>query len=159
MTPTRGRSPRGERVVGHVPRNRGTLTTMLGALGVEGMRAMMTIQGGTTAEVFEAFVRHCLVPKLKVGDVVVLDNVGAHKPHAILQLIRNAGAHVLFLPPYSPDLNPIENAWSKLKAFLRRAGARTHEALDRAIAAAMDTITPADAAGWFRLCGYENTLN
>lgn len=154
MTREYARAPAGQRVHDSVPRNRGTVTTMLGALGLDGVRAMMTIEGATTAEVFDAFVQHCLVPQLKPGEVVVMDNVGAHKPHSILERIRQAGASVLFLPPYSPDLNPIENCWSKLKAILKGLGARTREALDNAIAQAMDLITPADAAAWFQHCGY-----
>ena len=159
MTRTHGRAPEGERVHGSVPRNRGTVTTLLGALGLGGMRAMMTIEGGTTANVFEAFVRHVLVPTLKPGDVVVMDNLGAHKSRAALQAILDAGATYLFLPPYSPDMNPIELAWSKLKALLRSFEARTREALDEAVALAMDLITPHDCAGWFRHCGYPSELN
>ncbi|WP_395845077.1 IS630 family transposase [Archangium violaceum] len=154
MTRTHGRAPRGERVVGYVPRVRGAVTTVLGALALDGIRAMMTIEGATTADVFEAFVEHMLVPKLNPGDIVVMDNVGAHKPAHILERIRAAGAHVLFLPPYSPDLNPIELLWSKLKELLKSMGARTLQALDDAIARAMDLITPDDIAGWFRHCGY-----
>src|SRR5262245_50972896 len=123
---------------------------MLGAIALDGIRALMAIEGGTSANVFEAFVRHMLLPKLKPGDIVVLANVGAHKPQHILDLIRAAGAHVLFLPPYSPDLNPIEMMWSKLKALLKKASARTREALDAAIAHAMDFISLEDITGWFR---------
>ena len=119
MTREYGRAPRGERVQGSVPRNRGEVTTMIGALDVRGTRAMMTVEGGTDADVFEAFVEQVLVPKLRLGDVVVLDNVGAHKPDRIRRLVEAAGARLLFLPPYSPDLNPIELGWSKLKAVLR----------------------------------------
>jgi transposase len=154
-----GRGPAGERVHGHAPRNRGTSTTMLGAVALDGIRAIMTIEGATTAEVFEAFVRHLLVPALRPGDVVVLDNVGAHKPPYILDLIRAAGAQVLFLPPYAPDLNPIEMMWSKLKGLLRTFGARTVEQLDQAIAWAMERISAQDIAGWFNHAGYPVSLN
>ncbi|ATB38887.1 hypothetical protein CYFUS_004324 [Cystobacter fuscus] len=154
MTRTRGRAPRGERVVGYVPRNRGVVTTVLGALALDGIRALMTIEGATTAGVFEAFVEHMLVPKLNPGDIVVMGNVGAHKPAHILECIRAAGAHVLFLPPYSPDLNPIELLWNKLKELLKSMGARTLQTLDDAIARAMDLITHDDIVGWFRYCGY-----
>ncbi|OJH35161.1 hypothetical protein BON30_11340 [Cystobacter ferrugineus] len=155
MTRTHGRAPRGERVVGYVPRNRGTVTTVLGALALDGIRALMTIEGATTGDVFEAFVEHMLVPKLNPGDIVVMDNVGAHKPEHILERIRAAGAHVLFLPPYSPDLNPIELLWNKLKELLKSMEARTLQALDDAIARAMDLITCEDIDGWFRHCGYK----
>lgn len=128
---------------------------MLGALGLDGIRALMTVEGGTDAEVFESFVVHVLVPTLKPGDIVILDNVGAHKPPAILQHIRDAGASVIFLPPYSPDLNPIELCWSKLKQILKGLGARTVEALDAAIAQAMKLITPDDAEAWFTHCGFQ----
>jgi len=137
-----------------MPRNRGTVTTMLGAMGLDGIRAMMTVEGATDAEVFETFVTHLLVPKLKPGNIVVLDNVGAHKPEGALARIRAAGARVLFLPPYSPDLNPIEHAWSKVKALLKKFEALTVAALDAAIAKATELITPEDARGWFEHCGY-----
>jgi transposase len=154
MTRTHGRAPRGERVVGHVPRNRGTVTTVLGALALDGIRALMTIEGATTADVFEAFIEHMLIPNLNPGDIIVMDNLGAHRPAHILERIRAAGAHVLFLPPYSPDLNPIELLWNKLKEFLKSMGARTRQALDDAIAKAMDLVTHEDITGWFRHCGY-----
>ena len=154
MTPDYARAPRGQRVEDDVPRNRGTATTMIGALGVAGLLGMMTIEGGTDTPVFEAFVEHLLLPKLKPGDIVVLDNVGAHRPAHIRTLVESVGAKLLFLPPYSPDLNPIEECWSKLKAKLKCIAARTRESLDDAIARAMTFITPSDAAGWFRHCGY-----
>lgn len=154
MTREYARGLRGERVQGHMPRNRGTVTTMLGAMGLDGIRAMMTVEGATDAEVFETFVTHLLVPKLKPGNIVVLDNVGAHKPEGALARIRAAGARVLFLPPYSPDLNPIEHAWSKVKALLKKFEALTVAALDAAIAKATELITPEDARGWFEHCGY-----
>jgi transposase len=109
---------------------------------------------GTDADVFEAFVEQVLARKLRPGDIVVLDNVGAHKPERIRELVRERGATILFLPPYSPDLNPIELAWSKLKAALKDFGARTREALDAAIRRAMDLICAEDAAAWFTHCGY-----
>jgi transposase len=154
MTREYARGLVGERVPGYVPRNRGTVTTMLGAMGIDGVIAMMTVEGATDAEVFEAFVTHLLVPKLKPGNIVVLDNVGAHKPEGALARIRAAGARVIFLPPYSPDLNPIELCWSKMKAFLRKFEALTVAALDAAIARAAELVTPSDARGWFTHCGY-----
>lgn len=154
MTRKHAWAPRGLRAHAKAIRNRGNATTMIGALALDGIRALMTIEGGTTGDVFEAFVEHMLIPELKRGDIVVLDNVGAHKPARILARIEAAGACVLFLPPYSPDLNPIEMLWSKLKALLRATGASTREALDDAIAAAMTKITLDDALGWFTHAGY-----
>lgn len=119
---------------------------------------MMTVEGATDGEVFETFLRRVLLRKLKPGDIVVLDNVGAHRTADVKRIIRAAGARVLFLPPYSPDLNPIELCWSKLKALLREFGARTREALDEAIRRAMDLIDPDDAAAWFGHCGYPGQL-
>jgi transposase len=142
-------------VVEHVPRNRGVVTTVLGAMALDGIRALMTIEGATTADVFEAFVESMLVPRLNPGDIVVMDNVGAHKPAHILERIRAAGAHVLFLPPYSPDLNPIELFWNKFKELLRSMAARTPRELDHAIAEAMALTTLEDIAGWFKHCGYK----
>jgi transposase len=131
---------------------------MIGALDVNGVRAMMTVEGATDGEVFETFLERVLLRKLKPGDIVVLDNVGAHKTAEVRRLVRAAGARVLFLPPYSPDLNPIELCWSKLKALLREFGARTSEALDDAIRRAMDLIDSGDAAAWFSHCGYSGQL-
>jgi transposase len=128
---------------------------MIGALDVHGMRAMMTVEGGTDADVFEAFVEQVLIPKLRPGDIVVLDNVGAHKPTRIRLLIEAAGARLLFLPPYSPDLNPIELSWSKMKGVLKDFGARTRDALDLAIRRGMDLIGADDARAWFTHCGYQ----
>ena len=154
MTRDYGRAPCGERVHGTVPRNRGDVTTMIGALDIRGVRALMTVEGATDAEVFEAFLKHVLVRRLRPGDVVVLDNVGAHKPDEMRRLVHAAGAAMLFLPPYSPDLNPIELCWSKLKSTLKDFGARTRDGLDRAIKRAMDLVGADDAAAWFKHCGY-----
>jgi transposase len=158
MTREYARAPRGERAHGAVPRNAGTVTTMIGALDLNGVRTMMTVEGATDGEVFETFLERMLLRKLKPGDIVVLDNVGAHKTAEVRRLIRAAGARVLFLPPYSPDLNPIELCWSKLKALLRDFGARTRDALDDAIRRAMDLIDCHDAAAWFAHCGYSGQV-
>jgi len=155
MTREYARAPCGERAHGSVPRNRGEVTTMLGALDVRGVRAMMTVEGATDAEVFETFLVRVLVPKLRPGDIVVLDNVGAHRTAEVRRLIQVSGARVVYLPPYSPDLNPIELCWAKLKAHLREFGARTRAALDHAIKRAMDLIGADDASAWFTHCGYE----
>ena len=154
MTRDYARAPRGERAHGSVPRNAGTVTTMVGALDVTGVRAMMTIEGATDGEVFETFLVRVLARRLRPGDIVVLDNVGAHRTPNVRRIIEAAGARVLYLPPYSPDLNPIELCWSKPKALLKEFGARTQEALDRAIRRAMDLIGADDAEAWFGHCGY-----
>lgn len=153
MTPTRARSPRGQRACDNVPRNRGTVTTMLGALTLDGMSALMTIRGGTDEAVFLAWVEQVLGPSLGPGDIVVLDNLGAHKTRRVRRAILATGAKIKFLPPYSPDFNPIELAWSKVKTFMRAAKPRTVEELEEAYAAAAHTVSASDAAGWFMHCG------
>lgn len=147
-------APKGERVEDMIPRNRGAVTTMIGALTTRGLTAVMTIEGGTDAEVFLAYLRDVLLPELNPGDIVLLDNLGAHKDSRARDLVQSVGARLWFTPPYSPDLNPIELAWSKLKAFLRTARARTVEGLNNAIAMARELITPKDASAWFRHCGF-----
>jgi transposase len=155
MTRLRARAPKGERAYGKVPRNRGTNTTLIASMTLEeGMGASMAIEGATDAEVFEVYVEHFLRPSLSEGQVVVMDKLPAHRTQRVRQLIEERGAELRFLPSYSPDLNPIEEAFSKIKGFLRKAGARTKEALIEAIAEALSTVTPRDAQGWFRHCGY-----
>jgi len=150
-----GRAPRGERVTDHVPRNRGTVTTMVGALTLRGgLEAMMTVEGGTDGNVFATFVEKVLAPTLKPGDLVVLDNAGAHRDPRIPPLLARHGAKLVFLPPYSPDLNPIELAWSTLKGFLRGARARTVEVLNNCIAWGMELVTPEMASQFYKHCGY-----
>ena len=117
----------------------------------------MVVDGATTKDIFKAYVQHILLPTLNAGDIVVLDNLSAHKNQEIRDLIESAGAELWFLPPYSPDLNPIEKMWSKIKAILRTLKARTEEALVKAIAKALEAITAKDAEGWFKSCGYVNT--
>jgi transposase len=154
MTRRYGRAPRGERVVGAVPQNYGANVTMLAALSWQGVEAVMTIDGATDAEVFRAYVEHVLCPTLVPGDIVVMDNLRAHKVAGIREHIEAHGAQLIYLPPYSPDLSPIEPCWSKLKTLLRAAQARTREALDAAIEHVLAAVTPADARGWFQHCGY-----
>lgn len=156
MTRDHGRGPRGTRVHGRVPRNRGTVTTMIGAMSVDGVEAMMTIEGGTSGEVFLAYVTEVLVPRLCPDDIVILDNAGAHKVKGVRDAIEAAGAWLWYLPPYSPDLNPIELCWSKLKGVLKDLGARTAEALELSIGEAMRAITPENARAFFRHCGFQN---
>lgn len=152
MTRTRAWAPRGARAPGTVPRNRGRVTTMLGALSIDGIEAMMTVEGGTTAPVFLRFLDEHLVPRLRPGDIVVMDNLGAHHAKGVRERIEACGASILYQPPYSPDLNPIEHAWSKIKALLRGFGVRTVTLLVAAIAHVASYITPSDAAGWFKHC-------
>ena len=127
---------------------------MISSVRLDGTTACMTIEGATNTEVFHAYVREILVPTLQPGDIVVMDNLGAHKNERTLELIALAKAEVRFLPAYSPDLNPIEMMWSKLKALLRKAQARNHPDLLAAIASALAAVTPQDDLGWFVHCGY-----
>jgi transposase len=149
-----GRAPRGERVTDSVPQNYGENVTMLGALSLSGVEALMTVNGATDGDIFLAFVREVLSPTLRAGDVVICDNLGAHRSQAAREAVEAKGARLLFLPPYSPDLNPIERCWSKIKTFLRAAKARTREALEGAIRYALATVTESDARAWFAHCGY-----
>jgi transposase len=150
-----GWAPRGERLVGSVPFNRGKNITVIGALTYRGMLTELMFEGALDGPAFRAFVQQCLVPKLRPGQVVILDNLSAHRDAEAREAIEAAGASLLFLPPYHPDLDPIENAWSKFKAKLRSAAARIHDALLNAVRTAILSITPDDAQGWFAHCGYE----
>ena len=154
MTRLRGRAPRGERVHARAPRGRWQTTTMMSSIRLDGSTACMALEGTTDTESFRAYVQAILAPTLRPGDIVVMDNLSPHKSDPTLALIRQAGAEVLFLPAYSPDLNPIEMMWSKVKSFLRGAQARTKEQLLRAIGQALAQITPQDALNWFAHCGY-----
>ena len=155
MDRLRARAPREQRAYGKVPRNRGKNMTLIASMSLSGIGETMVVEGSTDAEAFEVYVEHFLAPWLKEGQMVVFDNLGAPKPQKVRELIEARGAQVLFLPSYSPDLNPIEEAFSKIKAIVRKAGARTREALLEAIARALWAITAVDAAGWFAHCGYE----
>lgn len=154
LTPLYARAPRGERARGTVPRNRGKNTMLIAALSLEGMGAAMILEGSANTTAFELYVEQILAPSLHTGQIVVMDNLQAHKGARVKQAIEAKGCQLLFLPGYSPDLSPIEEAFSKLKTALRRAGARTREALEEAIAQALLTITAQDAQGWFQHCGY-----
>jgi transposase len=151
------RAPKGERAYGRVPRNRGKNTTLIASITLEGAMGeeSVAIEGATDAEVFEAYVERFLAPTLSEGQVVVLDGLGAHRTQRVRELVEARGAYLLFLPAYSPDLNPIEEAFSKVKGVVRKAGARTREALVEAIGRALAAVTPEDAAGWFDHAGYE----
>ncbi len=157
MARLRGRSPRGERAVGTVPCGRWTRLTVLGALGVGGVVAAMAVEAATDGTVFHAFLDRVLLPELrrsKPDAVLVLDNLGAHKTPEVRELLDRSGFAHRFLPSYSPDMNPIEPAWAKVKSELRRVGARTPEALHQALGPALDSITARDASGFFRHAGY-----
>ena len=127
---------------------------MISSIRLDGSTACMTIDGATNTEIFRAYVREVLLPTLQSGDVVVMDNLSAHKNTQTIELIESIGAQVLFLPPYSPDLNPIELMWSKVKNLLRSAEARTPDELFQAVGVALSRVTATDAAHWFAHCGY-----
>jgi len=154
LTRLYGRAPRGVRVVDHVPQGHWKVLTILGALTRDGMLATMTVEAATDSEVFAAYISQVLVPRLGPGQVVVMDNLQAHKAAGIRELIEAAGCRVRYLPPYSPDLNPIEPAWSKLKTYLRAVKARAQGVLEEAVATGLRTITAQDARGFFAHCGY-----
>ena len=152
MTRLYARTSGGGRICEGTPDGRWKMLTILGALSTRGMIATMTIEEATDGDIFLAYIEHVLCPALRPGDVVVMDNLSSHKVTGVRQLIEEAGAEVLYLPPYSPDLNPIEKAWSKLKQLLRTAKARSKEALDQAITELLPQITPENASAWFKHC-------
>jgi transposase len=154
MTRRYARAPRGERAYSSLPRNRGKNTTLLASMSLEGMGVAMAVEGSTTQKVFEAYVERFLAPTLKPGQVVILDNLGAHKGEKVKHLIESRAASVIFLPAYSPDFNPIEEAFAKIKAILKKTAARTREALIEAIGRALEAVGRQDAWGWFTHCGY-----
>ncbi len=157
MARLRGRSPRGTRACGAAPCGRWTRLTVLGALGVGGVVAAMAAEAATDGAVFHAWLERVLLPKLrrtKPDAVLVLDNLGAHKTPDVRDLLDRSGFAHRFLPSYSPDMNPIEPAWAKVKSELRRVGARTAEALHQALGPALDSVTARDASGFFRHAGY-----
>jgi transposase len=156
MARLRARAPKGKRAYAKIPRNRGKNTTLIASLTLEGgMGESMTVEGATDALAFEAYVERFLAPALKKGQqVVVLDGLGAHRTEKARELVEGGGADLVFLPSYSPDLNPIEEASSKIKQLARKVGARTREALVEAIGRALAAVTPEDAAGWFAHAGH-----
>jgi transposase len=154
MTRRYGRAMRGQRVHDAVPKNFGRNVSILGSLSWYGMEAVMTVEGAVDAAVFRAYVGQVLVPTLRAGDVVVMDNLSVHKVPDIDAMIRGAGAQLIYLPPYSPDWSPIESCWSKIKTRLRGMKARTREALDQALTKVIGKISNSDARGWFAHCGY-----
>lgn len=156
MTRRYARALKGKRAEDDVPGNKGTNITVIGALTIEGLQAVMTIDGSTTTQVFRAYTEQVLCPIIQPGDIVVMDNLSVHKDKQARELIESVGAKIVFTPPYSPDLNPIEECWSKLKSVLRKMRARTRDALDRAVVKAMELITPVDSIGWMEHAGYVN---
>jgi len=127
---------------------------MIGAIALDGFRGMMTVDAGTSTDVFLAYVEQILVPRLRPGDVVIMDNLSAHKNARVRRLIEDAGCELLFTPPYSPEFNPIEEAWAKLKDIIRRAGNRTRDAFDNAVVQAMQMVCCEDILGWYTYAGY-----
>ena len=154
MTRLYGRAKRGERVRDHVPTSRWESTTLIAAVGIDGPQAPFVFRGALDGEIFRVYVEHILAPSLKPGDILVMDNLSTHKNKTARDMILSTGAHIWDLPPYSPDLNPIEKMWSKVKAHLRKQKARSPDALLQAIADALEKITPKDIEGWFASCGY-----
>ena len=153
MTRLRGRAPVGERLIAKDPHGHWQTTTLIAALDMVGMRCATTVDGAVNGDVFEAFVKQVLVPALRPGDVVVMDNLSSHKRRRTRQLIEAAGAALRFLPPYSPDLNPIELIFAKVKQRLRSLACRTRDALWQAMQSVLDQVTASDAANCFRHCG------
>jgi transposase len=154
MTRLYARCLGGRRIHEATPGSHWKIMTILGAISTRGMIATMTIEEATDTEIFLAYLDHVLCPQLRPGDVVVMDNLSSHKVKGVRERIEAAGAELLYLPPYSPDLNPIEKAWSKLKLLLRSAKARTKDVLDQAITDLLPQITPDNAQAWFKHSGY-----
>ena len=154
LTPLYAWSRRGERAFGSAPRNWGTNVTLLASITYRGLGPCFAVEGATTREVFEAYLEGLLAPNLKRWQVVVMDNLSAHKGGKVKETIETRGCELIYLPPYSPDFNPIEQAFSKIKGLLRRAGARTRETLIEAMGRALDAVTIGDARGFFEHCDY-----
>jgi transposase len=155
LAPLYGYSPKGERVRLEVPRNRGKNTTLLASMTLlGGMGETMAVEGSTDREVFEAYVERVLAPTLESGQIVIVDNLPAHKPARVRELIESRGCELVYLPAYSPDFNPIEEAFSKIKDMLRQAGARTKDALVEVLGEALSTVSAQDAQGYFKHVGY-----
>jgi transposase len=159
MTRLRGRARRGERLIDKTPHGHWKTTTLIAALGMSGIRCSTVVDGAVNGDIFESFVEHILIPELRPGDVVIMDNLSSHKRARTRNLIEAAGAEIEFLPPYSPDLNPIEMVFSKLKQLLRSLGLRTREALWSSMQSVLDQVTPRDAQNCFRHCGYSLGLD
>jgi len=158
LAPLYGWAPTGKRVYFEVPRNWGKNMTLLSSMSFEGMEASLVVEGPTTKEVFQAYVERVLAPTLRRGQIVVMDNLSSHKGERVRELIEERGCELLYLPPYSPDFNPIEQAFSKIKGLLRKAEARSRKALIEAIGVALDAVSPSDARGFFEHGGYHSLV-
>jgi transposase len=154
LTRLSARAPKGKRAHGSIPRNRGKNMTLISSLTLQGVGESLILDGSANTEIFEISVEQILAPSLEPGQMVIMENLSIHKGKKVRQLIEARGCQVLFLPAYSPDLSPIEEAFSKVKAILRRLGARTREALQEALEYALTTVSASDASGWFSHCGY-----
>lgn len=155
MARSRGRSRRGERCRAAIPHGHWKTTTLVAALTTSGIAAPMILDGAMDGDMFTAYVTHVLLKELQSGDVVIMDNLPAHKVAAVRGIIEGAGAILMYLPPYSPDFNPIEKAFSQIKAHLKKAAARTKDKLDQAIANAIENVNSQNAANYFAACGYQ----
>jgi len=158
MTRLHGRAPRGKRLLAAIPHGHWKTTTFIGALRCDGLTAPMVVDGAVNGDVFRAYVEQVLAPTLKPGDIVVLDNLQSHKVEGVRDAIEAVGAELRYLPPYSPDMNPIEQAFAKLKTLLRKAEARTVDALWTVIGRLVDCITAQDCRNLFRNCGYVRSV-
>jgi transposase len=154
LTRLYGRAAPDQRVVENSPLPSGARTTTLAVIGATGITAPLVVSGAVNGNIFYGYIEQCVVPTLKPGDILFMDNLSAHKVAGIEALIQGCGAHLIYLPPYSPDFNPIEKCWSKIKQHLRASKARILDTLDLAITAAMAAITAQDSAAWFQYCGY-----
>jgi transposase len=154
LSPVYAYSPKGRRAYAEVPRNRGKNTTLLASMSLEGMGPCLAVEGATSATVFESYVEQLLAPTLRRGQIIVVDNLSAHKGEQVRELIEARGCELLYLPPYSPDFNPIEEAFSKIKGLLRKAQARSREALVEALGRAISAVSAMDARGFFKHSGY-----
>ena len=154
LTRLYGRAPSDERVVDYVPDVRFERTSLLSSFRANGDMVPLVYEGALNGHLFKEYIANCLAPTLGEGDIVIMDNLTSHKVKGVIEPIVAAGAKVVYLPPYSPDFNPIEMMWSKVKAFLRKVKARTKELLEDAIAEALDSVTTSDILAWFAECGY-----
>lgn len=158
LSPIYARAPKGERAFGKAPRNWGKNISLICAISAEGVKTSMSVEEAVDGKAFESYIEHFLAPKLKRGQIVVMDNLSVHKSSRVQRLIEDAGCELLFLPAYSPDYNPIEEVFSKVKGILRKAGACTKEALLQATGHALDAITTEDIRGFYSECGYRLSL-
>ena len=154
MTRFYGRGEVGQRVVDYVPDTRWESLTILSSLRIDGTTEALVFEGALNGEMFTGYMKTCLAPTLKEGDVVIMDNLSSHKVKGLEEIVKERGARIEYLPPYSPDMNPVENMWSKVKTHLRQTKERCKEALFEAVGVALRTVTAQDAQGWFGQCGY-----